>query len=84
MIQANRFALFLVIVMIVFSVILFNFISEEMERWEPEEMHLHQMQPIPYGQGLKTVYVRVCLTDSMLVDANGNHHNKERFKQITQ
>ena len=46
--------------------------------------HIHKYQPIPYGQGLKTVYVRVCLTDSMLVDANGNHHNKERFKQITQ
>ena len=67
-----------------FLILLIIVLPSALSEQEIRESHLHKYQPIPYGQGLKTVYVRVCLTDSMLVDANGNHHNKERFKQITQ
>lgn len=48
----------------------------------PQEKHIHEYRPIPYGMGLKPVYVQVCLTDSMMVNMNGEHHSPERFKEI--
>lgn len=55
------------------------FVLEEHER---RTQHTHTVEEIPYGMGLKSVYVTYCHDTKSIVDQAGKHKKTKRSLEI--